>query len=76
MMKAEEVLTGNLLELCRRVPLAGNVRDELLVVTHIDWTSSGNIQFAGYAITDGYPMSMTPVPPSRQLDVWTKEGLR
>lgn len=75
-MYAEEIMHGDILEMRRDFDASEDVRDDLVVITNIAWTPMGHIQFFGYFITDGVELGLAPVPPSRKLDVWTREGLR
>ena len=75
-MLAEEVNYGDLVEMCREVDIEGPIRDDLMIVTGLAWNEWGEIRISGYFITDGMEWAVNPVPPSRAMDVWTREGLR
>lgn len=70
-MNAEEVVPGDLIELCR----GGNLRnsDDLFAVTGIAWNQSGSIVLTGYSLMDGTMLTLPPARPDLGLNVWAIE---
>lgn len=70
-MNAEEVVPGDLIELCRR----GNPSDsdDLFAVTGIAWDQWGRIVLTGYSLMDGATLTLPPARPDLGLNVWAIE---